>query len=97
MTAWEAGGEDSRRARDHVGAGAREGDFQQIVESKAANDRDQRQPGDPRFSVQDEKTRYRNRDRHQHDDAAQTGQVAGGFLRFVADCVESPAKVMRYL
>jgi len=25
------------------------------------------------------------------------GQVAGGFLRFVADCVESPAKVMRYL
>jgi pyruvate dehydrogenase E2 component (dihydrolipoamide acetyltransferase) len=25
------------------------------------------------------------------------GQTAGGFLRFVADCVESPAKVMRYL
>jgi 2-oxoisovalerate dehydrogenase E2 component (dihydrolipoyl transacylase) len=25
------------------------------------------------------------------------GQVAGGFLRFVADCVESPARVMRYL
>jgi 2-oxoisovalerate dehydrogenase E2 component (dihydrolipoyl transacylase) len=25
------------------------------------------------------------------------GQTAGGFLRFVADCVESPARVMRYL
>jgi pyruvate dehydrogenase E2 component (dihydrolipoamide acetyltransferase) len=25
------------------------------------------------------------------------GQVAGGFLRFVADCVENPARVMRYL
>jgi 2-oxoisovalerate dehydrogenase E2 component (dihydrolipoyl transacylase) len=25
------------------------------------------------------------------------GQAAGGFLRFVADCVESPAKVLRYL
>jgi pyruvate dehydrogenase E2 component (dihydrolipoamide acetyltransferase) len=25
------------------------------------------------------------------------GQTAGGFLRFVADCVESPASVMRYL
>jgi pyruvate dehydrogenase E2 component (dihydrolipoamide acetyltransferase) len=25
------------------------------------------------------------------------GQTAGGFLRFVADCVESPARIMRYL
>ena len=25
------------------------------------------------------------------------GQTAGGFLRFVADCVEAPARVMRYL
>jgi 2-oxoisovalerate dehydrogenase E2 component (dihydrolipoyl transacylase) len=25
------------------------------------------------------------------------GQTAGGFLRFVADCVESPAKILRYL
>src|SRR5450755_240116 len=25
------------------------------------------------------------------------GQTAGGFLRFVADCVESPARVLRYL
>ncbi len=25
------------------------------------------------------------------------GQAAGGFLRFVADCVESPARVLRYL
>jgi 2-oxoisovalerate dehydrogenase E2 component (dihydrolipoyl transacylase) len=25
------------------------------------------------------------------------GQTAGGFLRFVADCVESPVRVMRYL
>jgi 2-oxoisovalerate dehydrogenase E2 component (dihydrolipoyl transacylase) len=25
------------------------------------------------------------------------GQTAGGFLRFVADCVESPARILRYL
>jgi 2-oxoisovalerate dehydrogenase E2 component (dihydrolipoyl transacylase) len=25
------------------------------------------------------------------------GQTAGGFLRFIADCVESPARIMRYL
>jgi 2-oxoisovalerate dehydrogenase E2 component (dihydrolipoyl transacylase) len=25
------------------------------------------------------------------------GQAAGGFLRFIADCVESPARIMRYL
>jgi 2-oxoisovalerate dehydrogenase E2 component (dihydrolipoyl transacylase) len=25
------------------------------------------------------------------------GQAAGGFLRFIADCVESPAKILRYL
>jgi pyruvate dehydrogenase E2 component (dihydrolipoamide acetyltransferase) len=25
------------------------------------------------------------------------GQTAGGFLRFIADCVETPARIMRYL
>ena len=25
------------------------------------------------------------------------GQAAGGFLRFIADCVESPARILRYL
>jgi 2-oxoisovalerate dehydrogenase E2 component (dihydrolipoyl transacylase) len=31
------------------------------------------------------------------DHRACDGQTAGGFLRFVADCVESPARVLRYL
>jgi 2-oxoisovalerate dehydrogenase E2 component (dihydrolipoyl transacylase) len=31
------------------------------------------------------------------DHRACDGQTAGGFLRFVADCVESPARILRYL
>jgi 2-oxoisovalerate dehydrogenase E2 component (dihydrolipoyl transacylase) len=31
------------------------------------------------------------------DHRACDGQTAGGFLRFVADCVESPARIVRYL
>jgi len=31
------------------------------------------------------------------DHRACDGQTAGGFLRFIADCVESPARILRYL